>query len=52
MQKLHGLFHDTDWKESLINEIYNLICTTFTFSCRKLIDEVNMELIEKSGSEF
>ena len=39
MQQLHGIFRNTNWKESLRDEIHNLDFTTFTFKGNRLIGE-------------
>lgn len=39
MQQLHGIFRNTNWKESLRDEIHNLDFTTFTFKGNRLIEE-------------
>lgn len=44
MQQLHGIFRNTNWKESLRDEIRNLDFTTFTFEGKRLINEISIKL--------
>jgi len=51
MQQLHGVFRGTNWSEALRNEIHNLECTTFTYSDRKLLEEVAVRLLVENGND-